>query len=45
MDVRRTVFMREIITADEMGRPCEPITRVAAMALVRNSFAGVTRKT
>lgn len=41
MDVRKTVFMKEIITADEMGAPCENITRGAAMAVVRNPFAGI----
>lgn len=41
MDIRKTVFTREIITADEMGRPCDPITRVAAMAVARNPFAGM----
>lgn len=41
MDVRKTVFTKEIIAADEMGMACDPITRVAAMAVVRNPFAGV----
>lgn len=41
MDVRKTIFTKEIITADEMGRPCDPITRVAAMAVVTNPFAGI----
>ena len=40
MNVRKSVFTREIITADEMGQACDPITRVAAMAVVRNPFAG-----
>jgi len=39
MDIRRTVFIKEIIATDEMGRPCDPITRVAALAVVRNPFA------
>lgn len=41
MDVRKTVFTKEIITADEMSTPCDKITRVAAMAVVKNPFAGV----
>lgn len=40
MDIRKTVFTKEIITADETGKACKPITRVAAMAIVRNPFAG-----
>lgn len=40
MDIRKTVFTKEIITADEMGMACDPITRVAAMAVVRNPLAG-----
>ena len=40
MEIRKTVFSKEIITADEMGRPCNPITRTAAIAIVRNPFAG-----
>ena len=41
MDVRKTIFTKEIITADEMGTLCGQITRVAAMAIVRNPFAGI----
>lgn len=41
MDIRKTVFMKEIIAADEMGTPCEKITRVAAMAVLKNPFAGI----
>lgn len=44
IDVRKTLFFREIITADEMGRSCDPISRVAAMAVIRNSFAGVDQE-
>jgi hypothetical protein len=40
MDIRKTVFTKEIINADEMGKPCAPITRAAAMAVVRNPLAG-----
>ncbi|WP_246162165.1 amino acid synthesis family protein [Roseovarius faecimaris] len=40
MIVRKTIFIRETLTADEMGRKSDPATRVAAMAVVRNPFAG-----
>jgi len=43
MDVRKTVFTKEVISADEMGKACERITRVAAMAVVRNPFAGISQ--
>lgn len=39
MHIRRTVLIKEHITADEMGRPCATITRAAAMAVVKNPFA------
>lgn len=41
MNIRKTIFTHERITSDEMGTPCETITRAAAMAVVRNPFAGV----
>lgn len=40
LDVRKTVFTKEVIVADELGVSCDPITRVAAIAVVRNPFAG-----
>lgn len=40
MIVRKTLFTKEIITTDELGKACQPITRVAAMAVVQNPFAG-----
>ncbi|MEM9582160.1 MAG: amino acid synthesis family protein [Pseudomonadota bacterium] len=40
MSVRKTLFTKEIITSDELGRACQPITRVVAMTVVRNPFAG-----
>ena len=43
MDVRKTVFTTEVITADEMGQASDPITRVAAMAVVKNPFADVQK--
>jgi hypothetical protein len=41
MNVRKTVFTKEIITTDEMGQACDQITRVSAMAAIKNPFAGV----
>ena len=43
MDIRKTVFTKEIITSDEMGVPCDPITRVVALAVVKNPFAGMAQ--
>lgn len=41
MKPRKTSFLRETIDADEAGEPCAPNTRVVAMAVIRNPFAGV----
>ncbi|MEO1776404.1 MAG: amino acid synthesis family protein [Pseudomonadota bacterium] len=38
--LRKTLILREVIDTDETGRPCPPVTRVAALAVVRNPFAG-----
>lgn len=40
VQVRKTVFVREIIAADGLGTPCAPITRVAALAVFQNPLAG-----
>jgi hypothetical protein len=40
MDVRKTAFVKETIERDHVGQACEPITRVVAMIVVRNPFAG-----
>lgn len=40
MNVRKTVFIKETIETDGVGEPCDPVTRVAAIAVVRNPFAG-----
>lgn len=40
MDIRKTMFVKETIERDHVGRACDPITRVVAMAVVRNPFAG-----
>lgn len=38
--MRKTMFITETITADGTGKPCVPITWVAAIAVVKNPFAG-----
>lgn len=40
MDIRKTLLIRETVHTDAAGRPCDPIVRVAAAAVVRNPFAG-----
>jgi hypothetical protein len=37
---RKTIFVRELITSDAFGKPCEPVSRVAAAAVFRNPLAG-----
>lgn len=37
---RKIAFFKEIITSTTFGEPCEPITRVAAMAVIHNPLAG-----
>lgn len=41
MIIRKTQLIRETIETDGNGKPCEPIVRVAALAVVQNPFAGV----
>lgn len=43
MQIRKTVLIRDRCETDEMGAPCTPLTRVAALAVLRNPFAGVDR--
>ena len=40
MNLRKTLVIRETIEADETNESCSPITRVAALAVVENPFAG-----
>ena len=40
MNVRRTLKIVETINTDAHGATCDRITRVAALAIVRNPFAG-----
>lgn len=39
MTIRKTLYLKEVITADELGRSCDPITRVAALVVLKNPFA------
>lgn len=38
--LRRTLLIKDVVTSDPYGRPCEPITRVAAAAVIKNPIAG-----
>lgn len=38
--LRKTLFIKEVITADATGMACKPVTRVAALAVIRNPLAG-----
>ena len=40
MYIRKTVIIKETIEADSIGETCDPITRVVALAVIRNPFAG-----
>ncbi|WP_283638311.1 amino acid synthesis family protein [Marinovum algicola] len=44
MLIRKTILIRDRIETDEMGAPCEPLTRVAALAVLHNPFAGVDQE-
>ena len=40
VQTRKIVFIRELITSDSHGEPCEPVSRVAVAAVLRNPLAG-----
>jgi len=40
MKIRKTVIIKETIEADGLGEVCNPIARVAALAVIQNPFAG-----
>lgn len=40
MEPRKIQVLRETSTADQAGRPCAPVTRVVAIAIVTNPYAG-----
>jgi hypothetical protein len=39
-EIRKILFFREIITSDSFGVICDPVCRVAAIAVLRNPLAG-----
>jgi len=41
MLIRKTMLIRDRTETDEMGTSCAPLTRVVALAVLRNPFAGV----
>jgi len=40
VEIRKTMIIKETIETDGFGKACNPITRVAALAVIRNPFAG-----
>ncbi len=40
MELRKTIIVKETIEADDLGRVCAPVVRVAALAVIRNPFVG-----
>jgi len=40
MITRKIVFIKDITNTDSYGKACDPITRVVAMAVFKNPFAG-----
>ena len=39
MDIRKTMMIKETIEADGVGKACDPIIRVAAVAVIQNPFS------
>ncbi len=40
MNLRKTMIIKETIESDGFGKACDPITRVVAVAVIQNPFAG-----
>lgn len=40
MLIRKTFLLRETTETDASGKPCAPVVRVVALAVVQNPFAG-----
>ena len=40
MNIRKTLLIKETIEKDGFGKACGPITRVVAVAVIQNPFAG-----
>lgn len=41
VQIRKKVFIQDVIETDSFGQPCDPVTRVAAAAVFRNPLAGL----
>ncbi|WP_434053994.1 MAG: amino acid synthesis family protein [Roseibium sp.] len=41
MKIRKTVLITETVEADEFGVACDPLIRMAALAVLDNPFAGI----
>ena len=40
MNIRKTMVVKEVIETNGVSKACSPITRVIAMAIIQNPFAG-----
>lgn len=40
VQLRKKTFIKEVITTDQLGQSCTPVSRVAALAVFRNPLAG-----
>ena len=40
MSIRKTLIIKEVTETSDTGKACDPITRVVAMAVIRNPYAG-----
>lgn len=40
LQTRKTVLIREVINADQLGEDSAPVTRIAALAVFKNPFTG-----
>jgi hypothetical protein len=40
MKLRKTMIIKEATETDGSGKACDPITRVVAIAVIQNPFAG-----
>jgi len=40
MKLRKTLIIKETTETDGSGKPCDPITRIVAIAVIQNPFAG-----
>ncbi|WP_241559978.1 MFS transporter [Solirhodobacter olei] len=45
MQIRKTMLIQERSEIDEMGAPCAPLIRVAALPVPQNPYAGIDQRT